>query len=141
MVYGAWTVSRAGILAVLIPLIAGLVFLPRAWNSTRNGPDLGDPSPFVGCYGSGSDRLIITRSRATVVATRKSTSIVRFFYLKTDAAINTVNNLQYDASGNDLRIGGATSGFFYRFDKRSRPSALLIPDDGGNVRTLPRVPC
>lgn len=133
--------SRAGILGVLLLLIAGLVFLPRMWNSTRNGPDLDDPSAFVGCYGSDSDRLILTRTRATVVATRQSTSIVRFFYLKTDVAINTVNNLQYGASGNDLRIGSATSGFFYRFNKPSRPSALLIPDDGGNVRTLPRVPC
>ena len=130
------TVVGAGIL-----LAAVLALLPRIWNPVENGPDLHDPTSFVGCYGAGSNKVVLTRGSATVVGARQSTQILRFFYLKSDAAINTTNNLQYDAAGRRLRIGDAKTGFFYRFDSPTKPTALLIPDDAGNVRKLLRVPC
>lgn len=133
--------TKFAVFAIAILLIAGFVLLPHIWNPVENGPDVKDPSEFIGCYEAGSNKLILSLRSATVVKTHQRTRVDRFLYLKTDAAISTVNNLQYDASGNDLRIGSATTGFFYRFDRPSKPSALLIPDDGGNVRRLSRVTC
>ena len=133
--------TRVGILTVVVLVAAGLGFLTHIWNPTENGPNLPNPSAFLGCYESASNKLIITQETITVAKTRQSARIVRFFYLKNDAAIEMVNNLRFDTSGNDLSIGDATTGFFYTFDSWSKPSALLIPDDGGNVRKLSRVPC
>jgi hypothetical protein len=132
---------KIGILAVIIIIAVGLMLFPHIWNSTENGPDLRHPSIFLGCYESGSNRLVLSRRTIAVTKTHQSTQVVRFFYLKNDAAINTVNNLQYDASGSALEIGSADTGFFYKFDNPSKPSALFIPDDGGTVRKLLRVPC
>lgn len=133
--------TKIWILAAVAMSVLAVVLLPHLWQPIENGPNLNDPSALIGCYGSGPERVALTRDRAIVVATRQSTPIVRFFYLKNDAAINTINNLEYDASGNSLRVGRASTGFFYRFDRPSNPSALLIPDDNGNSRALPRVPC
>lgn len=133
--------NRVIVLIALVLLVAGVALFPHIWNPVENGPDLRDSTPFIGCYASGANRLVLAPQSATVVATHQRTQIVRFFYLKTEAAINTVNNLEYDAAGKSLRVGTAQTGFFYRFDTPTKPSAILIPDDGGNVRTLLRVPC
>jgi hypothetical protein len=125
----------------MFTLLALAVVVPRMFNLTENGPDLRDPTAFIGCYGSGADKLILTSTRAAVVKTSQTTRITRYLYLKSNAAINTVNNLQYGADGEGLRIGGAVTGFFYRFDDSSKLSALLLTDDDGNLIRLTRVVC
>lgn len=124
-------------------LLVALAFwlLPRVWNPIENGPDLENPRVFFGCYQDGSNKVFISRGDIVVTKTGRRTRVKQFLYLKNDAAINTVNNLQYDADGNNLRVGKAATGFFYQFDNPSKPSTLLIPDDGGNVRRLARVSC
>jgi hypothetical protein len=133
--------KKVAVLAAVLLVAVAFWLLPRVWNPIENGPDLESPSAFVGCYQAGSNKLFLSQEDITVTRTGQSTRVMRFLYLKTDAAINTVNNLQYDAVGINLRVGKADTGFFYRFDNPSKPSALLIPDDRGNVRRLARVPC
>ena len=133
--------TKVYILATLSVIAFGSWILPRIWNSTENGPTLRDPSAFIGCYVSAKDRVVLSNQRVTVTRTRQTTRVVRFFYLKTDAAINTVGNLEYDADGHNLRIGLANTGFFYKFDNSLKPSALLIPDNGGTVRRLSKIAC
>lgn len=133
--------KKVAVLAAALLVAGAFWLLPRVWNPIENGPDLESPSAFFGCYQAGSNKLFLSQEDIAVTKTGQSTRVMRFLYLKTDAAINTVNNLQYDAVSNNLRVGKADTGFFYRFDNSSKPSALLIPDDGGNVRRLARVPC
>jgi len=61
--------------------------------------------------------------------------------LKSDAVVNTVNDLRLDASGKGLHVGNANTGFFYKFNNATKPSAIIIPDDSGNEQVLPRVRC
>jgi hypothetical protein len=137
----ARTMRKVAVLAAI--LLAALAFwlFPRIWNPVENGPELENPSAFFGCYQNGPNKLSLSQGYITVTKTDESTRVKRFLYIKNDAAINTVNNLQYDAGGHSLRVGRAATGFFYRFDNPSQPSALLIPDDGGKVRRLARVSC
>ena len=132
---------KVGILAAMALLGGAVPLVSCFWNLVENGPPLKDPQAFFGCYGSEDNRLVLTAESATVTATHQSARIVRFFLLKSDAAIHTVNNLELDTNGRGLRIGSATTGFFYRFNNSSKPSALLVPDDSGNERTLARSPC
>jgi hypothetical protein len=133
--------TRVYILATLLLVAFGSWLLPRIWNSTENGPTLRDPSAFIGCYQSGANRVVLSHQSVTIPRTHQSTRVVRFFYLKNDAAIHTVGNLEYDVGGHNLRVGMASSGFFYTFDNPTEPSALLIPDNGGTIRRLSRVAC
>ena len=132
---------RPFIITAAIIFVAAIFLISRVWNPVENGPDSVNPRPFLGCYSSGADRLILKTGSATVLDGGQSTIIERFLTLKSVAAIQTVNDLRLDASGNHLRIGSATSGFFYRFDSSSKPSALIIPDDDGTERILSRIAC
>lgn len=133
--------KKVAVLAAALLVALAFWVLPRVWNPIENGPNLESPSAFFGCYQAGSNKLFLTQGDIAVTNTGQSTRVMRFLYLKTDAAINTVNNLQYDTVSNNLRVGKANTGFFYRFDNPSQPSSLLIPDNGGNIRRFARVPC
>jgi hypothetical protein len=125
------------LIMVLTPF-AGLLFL---WNSEEYGPTLQDPSAFIGCYQSARNKVILSKETIYLPRTNQNTLVLRFLYLKNKAAIITVSNLEYDIGGYNLRIGTSNTGFFYRFDNPSKPSALLIPDNSGVVRKLMRVAC
>lgn len=116
-------------------------FFVRIWNPIENGPDISKPSIFLGCYQSGLNKMLISRKSITLIGKNKSISIVRFFYLKNKAAIETIENLEYNPITDKLSIGSAKSGFFYTFDSYSRPSIILIPDNTGNIRKFSRISC
>ena len=133
--------NKFWILLALVLLASGIVLAPHIWNSTENGPDIVDPSVFLGCYGSRTDKITVEQNLITVARTHQSIRIVRFFYLKTEAAVETIRNLEIDVNSNNLHVGQASTGFFYKFDDQYRPSALLVPDDGGTLRRLNRINC
>jgi len=125
----------------LILVVAVIGLLSSIWVSKENGPDIANPQKFFGCYGSKDNKIKINNSTLASIDEKNRTKIKRFLILKSDETINTVNDLSLSAGGDDLRVGTATTGFFYKFDKSSKPPALLIPDDHGNERPLSRVPC
>lgn len=118
-----------------------LWLLPYLWQPIEDGPDLEEAETFYGCYQDGPNKLSLSYGDITILRSGQSTKVKRFFYLKNDAAINTVNNLQYVVEQNTLRIGDAETGFFYRFDNPTLPTALLIPDDEGELKKFARAPC
>lgn len=133
--------TKIWILPILILFILIIFLTPYIWNFKENGPDINRPSIFFGCYGPSTNRLIITHHELAIDRTGQKTPIVRFFYLKTEAAIELVQNLELDANGDALHVGEQATGFFYNFDSPYRPTALLIPDDEGTLRRLDRVKC
>lgn len=130
------------VIVISVLVVALLLWLLRyVWQPVENGPDLEEADTFYGCYQDGPNKLSLSNGDVTILGSGQSTKVKRFLYLKNDAAINTVNNLQYVTKHNTLQIGDAETGFFYRFDDPSVPTALLIPDDEGGVRKFARAPC
>lgn len=125
----------------MLPVALLLWLLLYPWQPIEDGPDLEEIETFYGCYQNGPNKLSLSNGDITILRSGQSTKVKRFFYLKSDAAINTVNNLQYVVEQNTLRIGDAETGFFYRFDDPTVPTALLIPDDEGEIRKFARAPC
>ncbi len=102
-----------------------------ACDFSRNGPDLKNTSVFIGCYARGGQTIFISRDRVRIGTRGQYTKIVRFLFLKENAAINTINNIEYDSVKSLVKIGNGHTGFFYNFDNPERPSYLSIPDQGG----------
>jgi hypothetical protein len=132
---------RPFVITAMILAVISTALVSRIWNSKPYGPDVANFQIYLGCYGVGGDRIVIQNGRVSVARDGQSTTIIRFHMLKSDAVINTVNDLRLNASGADLRVGTASSGFFYKFDNALRPSALLVPDDRGIEHALPRTVC
>ena len=89
-------------------------------------PDLKSLSLFFGSYENGSNKIFLSERDIALTKTYQSTGVKRFLYVKTDAALNSINNLQYGIRENRLKVGDAAKEFFYRFNNSSRPSALLL---------------
>lgn len=133
--------NRLFIILSIIFLITATWLFTYIWNPIENGPSISKPSIFFGCYQSGSNKILISRKSIIIIEKSKSISIVRFFYLKNKAAIETIENLDYSTITDKLTIGRAESGFFYTFDSYSKPSILLIPDNAGIIRNFSRISC
>lgn len=71
----------------------------------------------------------------------QNTKVKSYLMLKRDVVVNTVSNLRLDASGKNLSVGNADTGFFYKFSSDTKPTAIIIPDNSGVERVLPRVQC
>lgn len=132
---------RPFIITAVALTVASIFLVSRLWNSVELGPDLDNPQAFVGCYGSRAERITVNSTDVTVPSQGQSTKIKRYLILKRNVVINTVNNLRLDENGKGLSVGTANTGFFYKFKDATNPSAIIIPDDSGNERVLPRVPC
>lgn len=116
------------------------VILLKFWNPIEYGPNIQNSLPFQGCYADELNKLKIDGDILTVKNDQNIVLVKRFLYLKNDAAINTDRNIIFDNSGY-IRIGELRTGFFYRFDSAVSPSALLIPDQNGKIRSLRRASC
>ena len=125
-----------------VVLIAATIFLAsRIWQSEEYGPNIANSRAFYGCYASGGNRIDLNNGRAIIVGSGESTKIKRLLILKSDAVINTVNDLRLDSTGGIPHVGPASTGFFYKFDDPLKPSALVIPDDKGTEYALRRAAC
>lgn len=138
---GADKTMKPFITTAVVSIVAALFLVPRVWNPVETGPDIANPQAFFGCYGSLAKRVTVNSTDATVPSQGKKTKIKRYLLLKDNAVINTVNNLQIDDRGRSLSIGKAGTGFYYKFNDDTRPTAIIIPDDRGVERLLPRVRC
>ncbi len=121
--------------------IAAIFLVSRLWVSVELGPDLANPKVFYGCYGSQAGKIIVNSTDVGVPSQGQKTMIKRYLILKRDAVVNTVNDLRLDADGKSLSVGNADTGFFYKFNSDTKPKAIIIPDDNGVERVLPRVRC
>lgn len=121
--------------------IAAILLISRLYNSVALGPDLADSKAFFGCYGSQDEKVTVNSTDVAILSQGHSTKVKRYLMLKRDAVVNTVNDLRLDANGKNLSVGNADSGFFYKFDSNTKPTAFIIPDDSGVERVLPRVRC
>lgn len=132
---------RPFIITAIALTIAAIFLVSRLWNPVELGPDLANPKVFFGCYGSQVEKVVVGSTDVTVSAQGRRTKVKRYLMLKRDPVVNTVNNLQIDASDKRLSVGNADTGFFYKFNSNTKPTAIIIPDDKGMERMLPRVSC
>ncbi|RYF12817.1 MAG: hypothetical protein EOO77_16830 [Oxalobacteraceae bacterium] len=132
---------RPFIITAVALTLAAVFLVSRLWNPVELGPDLANSQAFFGCYGSQAEGIAVNSTNVVVRSQNESTKIKRYLLLKRDAVINTVNNLRLDASGKKLSIGDADTGFFYKFNSDTKPTAIIIPDDSGVERILPRIHC
>ncbi len=132
---------RPFIITAVVLIFAAILLVSRLWNPVELGPDIAKPQAFFGCYGSQAERVTVNSTVATVPSQAQKTKIKRYLLLKDNAVINTVNNLQIDARGKILSVGNADTGYFYKFNDDTKPTAIIIPDDSGVERVLPRVRC
>lgn len=121
--------------------IAAIFLVSRLWNTVGLGPDLANPKAFFGCYGSQADKISVNSTNVAVPSQRQTTKIKRYLMLKRDAVVNTVNDLRLDTRGESLSVGHRDTGFFYKFNSDVKPTAIIIPDDSGVERVLPRIRC
>lgn len=129
------------IITAVVLTIAAILLVSRLWNSAELGPDLASPMVFFGCYGSQTEKVTVNNTDVGVPSQGQNTKIKRYLMLKGDAVVNTVNDLRLDAAGKSLSVGNADTGFFYKFNSDTKPTAIVIPDDNGVERVLPRVRC
>ncbi len=129
------------IISAVVLICAAIFLASRLWNPVELGPDIADPQAFFGCYGSQAKRVTVNSTDATVPSQGRKTKIKRYLLLKDNAVINTVNDLRIDTRGRSLSVGNADTGFFYKFNDDTKPTAIIIPDDSGVERVLPRVRC
>lgn len=132
---------RPFIITAVVLIFAAIILVSRLWNPVELGPDIANPQAFFGCYGSQAQMVTVNSTDATVPYQRQKTKIKKYILLKDNAVINTVNNLRIDARGNSLSVGNADTGFFYKFYDDRKPTAIIIPDDSGVERVLPRGHC
>ena len=132
---------RPFIITAMALTIVAIFLVSRLWSPDELGPDLAKPKAFFGCYGSRAEQVTVNSTDVAVPSLGQKTKIKRFLMLKRDAVVNTVNNFRLDASGKSLSVGNANTGFFYKFDSDTEPTAIIIPDNSGVERVLPRVRC
>lgn len=132
---------RPFIITAVALTIAAIFLVSRLWNPVELGPNLANPEVFFGCYGSQVEKVVVDSTTVAVPSQGQNTKIERYLMLKHDAVVNTVNNLRLDSSGKSLSVGKSDTGFFYKFDSDTKPTAVVIPDDSGVERFLPRVSC
>jgi hypothetical protein len=132
---------RPFILTAVALTIVATFLVSRLWNPVDLGPDLANPKAFFGCYGSQAEKVTVNGTDVAVPSQGQNTKIKGYLMLKRDAVVHTVNNLRLDASGKSLSVGNADTGFFYKFNSDTKPTAIIIPDDSGVEKVLPRVRC
>ena len=132
---------RPFIITAVALTIAAIFLVSRLWNPVELGPDLANPEKFFGCYGSQAEKVTVNSTDVAVPSRGQNTKVKRYLMRKRDAVVSTVNDLRLDASGKSLSVGNADTGFFYKFDSDAKPTAIIIPDDSGVERVLPRVRC
>ena len=130
---------RPFILTAVALTIVATFLVSRLWNPVEL--DLANPKAFFGCYGSQAEKVTVNGTDVAVPSQGQNTKIKGYLMLKRDAVVHTVNNLRLDASGKSLSVGNADTGFFYKFNSDTKPTAIIIPDDSGVERVLPRVRC
>ena len=128
------------ITAVALSIVA-IFLVSRLWSPVELGPDLANAKAFFGCYGSQAEKVTVSSTDVAVPSQGQKTKIKRYLMVKRDAVVNTVNDLRLDASGKSLSVGNADTGFFYKFNSDTKPTAIIIPDDSGVQWVLPRVRC
>jgi len=132
---------RPFIITAMALTIVAILLVSRLWSPVELGPDLANPRAFFGCYGSRAKQVTVNSTDVSAPSQGQKTKIKRYLMLKRDAVVYTVNDLQLDANGKSLSVGNADTGFFYKFDSDTKPTAIIIPDDNGVERLLPRVSC
>ncbi len=129
------------IITAVALIIAAIFLVSRLWHPVELGPDLDNPKAFFGCYGSRSEKVAVKGTDVAVPSQGQHTKVKRYLILKRDVVVNTVNDLRLDSSGKNLSVGNADTGFFYKFNSDTKPTAIIIPDDSGVERVLSRVRC
>lgn len=132
---------RPFIITAVVLTTAAILLVSRLWSPVELGPDLANPKAFFGCYGSQAKKVIVNSTDVAVPSAGQRTKIKRYLMLKRDAVVNTVNDLRIDARDKSLSVGNADTGFFCKFNNDVQPTAIIIPDDSGVERVLPRVRC
>lgn len=96
---------------------------------------------YQGCYSINGHIFEINQNSIKDTGTNQSIAVENFLYQKTYAVISTVRNLEVLKNNGDVVFGSQRTGFFYRFDDREAPTALLVAKHGGGYLRMEKGEC